>query len=264
MRRKNHSGERKGSKRRKAPPPSRDKKLNASVAGFFPERVPKRWVKFIVGIFMLPVAWALTLTFFSAFTHTTLRHEFWRTEEFWFFSLGMVLWLVAFFGLPKPLWIYVFGHELTHALCVWIMGGTIKRFRVSARGGHVISDRVNTWIALAPYFFPIYSLLAICLYGFLALFIDVSQYRAVLYCLIGATWGFHFTFTCWMIPKGQSDLAYGGTFFSLVVIYIMNLLVLMGFLIAASPHVTPLSLGKEFLHHASELAEKILLLVQAL
>ena len=48
-------------------------------------------------------------------------------EEFWFFSLGAVLWLIAFFGLSRPVLIYVFGHELTHALWVWFMGGRVSR-----------------------------------------------------------------------------------------------------------------------------------------
>ena len=41
---------------------------------------------------------------------------------------GVVLWLVTFFGLPRPLWLYVFGHELTHAIWVMIMGGRVHRF----------------------------------------------------------------------------------------------------------------------------------------
>ena len=76
--------------------------------------VPKRWVKLIVGIFLMPPAWVLTETFFTAFARTTVRDHFWITEEFWFFSLGLFCgW--SLFGLPRPQWLYVFGHELTHA-----------------------------------------------------------------------------------------------------------------------------------------------------
>ena len=55
--------------------------------------------------------------------------------------------------------LYVFGHELTHALWVWLMGGRVSRFRVGRDGGHIVTDKNNFWIALAPYFFPLYSLL---------------------------------------------------------------------------------------------------------
>ena len=56
--------------------------------------------------------------------------------------------------------------------------------------------------------------------------------------MIGVTWAFHLTFTCWMIPKNQTDLSDQGTFFSLVVIYLMNLLLLSVMLILASPQIT--------------------------
>ncbi|PWU07488.1 MAG: hypothetical protein C5B47_06145, partial [Verrucomicrobia bacterium] len=71
----------------------------------FSRRVPKRWVKFIVGCFLVLPATILTETFFSAFTRSTLQYRFWATEEFWFFSLGIVVWVIAFIGLPRPLWL---------------------------------------------------------------------------------------------------------------------------------------------------------------
>ena len=72
---------------------------------------------------------------FHVFARATVTQRLWAGEEFWFFSLGAVLWLIAFFGLPRPILIYVFGHELTHALWVWLMGGRVSRFRVGRDGG---------------------------------------------------------------------------------------------------------------------------------
>jgi hypothetical protein len=200
--------------------------------------VPTRWVKLVAGVMLLPLAAILTQAFFTVFTRATVTHGFWSAEEFWFFSLGAVLWLIAFWGLPRPLLMYVFGHELTHAIWVWLMGGRVSQFKVGRDGGHIITDRNNFWIALAPYFFPIYSILAIAIYGALSLFLDVRPYGRVLYAVIGITWAFHLTFTCWMITKKQSDLTQHGTFFSLVVIYLMNLLLLIVMLVIASPQIT--------------------------
>ena len=118
------------------------------------------------------------------------------------------------------------------------MGGRVSRFRIGRDGGHVVTNKANFWIALAPYFFPLYSILAIGIYGGLSLFVDVHPYGRWLYAAIGVTWAFHFTFTCWMIPKNQTDLSDQGTFFSLVVIYLMNLLLLSVMLIVASPQIT--------------------------
>ena len=212
-------------------------------------RVPKRWVKFWIGLLLLPPALLLSQTFFTVFARTTLHDHFWMTEEFWFFSLGVVLWLVTFFLLPRPVWLYVFGHELTHAIWVMLMGGKVHRFHVTRQGGHVLADRTNTLIALAPYFFPVYSVLAMGIYGLCALFFDVAPYHEVLYAVIGATWAFHLSFTVWMIPKGQPDLHYGGTFFSLMVIYVLNIALLCALLIIASPRLTWSGFGRELLQN---------------
>ena len=209
--------------------------------------IPTRWVKFVVALFLLPLCAVISETFFTVFARATITHRLWAGEEFWFFSLGALLWLIAFFGLPRPMLLYVFGHELTHALWVWLMGGRVTRFRVGREGGHIVTDRNNFWIALAPYFFPIYSLLVIGVYGGLGLFVNVQPYGRLLYALVGASWAFHFCFTCWMIPKKQSDLTDHGTFFSLVVIYLMNLILLSAMLVLASRQITFAGFGQDLM-----------------
>jgi hypothetical protein len=220
-----------------------------------PLTVPTRWVKFVFAIFLLPGCAILSQTFFTVFARATVTQRLWAGEEFWFFSLGAVLWLIAFLGLPRPILIYVFGHELTHALWVLLMGGRVSRFRVGRDGGHVVTNRNNFWIALAPYFFPLYSILAIATYGVLSLFLNVQAYGRLLYAVIGVTWAFHFTFTCWMIPKNQTDLSDQGTFFSLVVIYLMNLLLLSAMLIFASPEITFAAFGADLLTNLSNFSQ---------
>jgi hypothetical protein len=216
--------------------------------------VPTRWLKFVIALFLLPLCAILTQTFFTVFTRATVTQRLWAAEEFWFFSLGAILWLIAFFGLPRPMLVYVFGHELTHALWVVLMGGRVSRFRVGREGGHIVTDRNNFWIALAPYFFPLYSLIAIAVYGILGLFLNVQPFGRLLYAVIGVTWAFHFTFTCWMIPKKQTDLTDHGTFFSLVVIYLMNLLLLSVMLVLASSEITFADLGREFVGNVERFA----------
>ncbi len=222
-----------------------------------PMMIPTRWVKLIIAIFLLPSCAILTETFFTVFARATITQQLWAAEEFWFFSLGAVLWLIAFFGLPRPMLVYVFGHELTHALWVLIMGGRVSRFRVGRDGGHIVTNRNNFWIALAPYFFPLYSIIAIALYGVGSLFFNVQPYGRLLYAVIGVTWAFHFTFTCWMIPKNQTDLTDQGTFFSLVVIYLMNLLLLSVLLVLASSRITFTDFGADMLTNVGNFAHWI-------
>jgi len=228
-----------GNRRKKHPPRQKASLLRTSMAAQQDSglTIPSRWLKFIIALFLLPLSWVLTEAFFNCFSVATLQHRFWASTEFWFFGLGFVLWLIAFFGLPKPLLIYVYGHELTHAVWVWLMGGRVTAFKARASGGYIITDKSNFLIALAPYFFPIYSLLVIALWGGVSLFRPLEGHQEYLFALIGLTWGFHFTFTLWMIPKGQTDLTEHGTFFSLVIIYLMNLALLALFVIIASPNV---------------------------
>jgi hypothetical protein len=200
------------------------------------QTVSKSLIKFIVGLFLLPLAWVLTETFLQAFA-TSVKHGLLASQSFGCFAAGAVLFGVLFLIIPHRILMipYVLGHEVTHALWVWIFGGKVAdQFHVSMEGGHVLTDRVNTWIVLAPYFFPIYSLLVVTIYGAASLVADLNAFRWVLFLALGITLAFHLVFTCLLIIKGQPDLHYGGTFFSLMVIYLINLMVIMGLLLATS------------------------------
>jgi len=237
-----------------------------------PWMIPTRYIKFAAGIGLLPLVWVLTQTFFKSFHRAAIEQQFWRTEEFWFFSLGAALWTLWFcgsfwaLGRPWPLRVYVFGHELTHAIWVWAWQGRVKKFEGWSRdGGYIITDTHNFWIALAPYFYPIYSFAVIVAYAVASIFYDVANATETfllmtplqwLFVLLGATWAFHLSFTLWMIPKGQTDLTYHGTFFSIVIIYIMNVLLLALFLIVGAPEVSFASFAREFGANANGLLQK--------
>ena len=161
-----------------------------------PWTIPTRWLNSAIALFLLPIALLLTETFFSAFSQTRAHQAFWFTEEFWFFGLGAALWTLWFcgsiwaLGEPRPLRFYVFGHELTHAIWVWLMGGKVREFRVSRDGGHILTDTHNFWIALAPYFYPIYSLAVIILYGFISLFYNLGTHRLAILWVSPSQWLF--------------------------------------------------------------------------
>jgi hypothetical protein len=226
------------------------------------QRVKTRRVKFVVGIFLLVPAVLLTQTVFAAYRHAHGSTMLWLTEEFWCCGLGAALWVVWFFasiwtmGRPQPLAAYVYGHEMTHAIWVWLMGGKVSKIKHSSEGGYILTNTNNFWIALAPYFYPIYTLAVILVFSVVGVFYDVTSedlrflwgtLSNWMFLLIGLTWGFHFSFTCWMIPKGQSDLRSHGTFFSLVVIYLVNLLLITLFLIVAAQPITLGSFAQELL-----------------
>jgi hypothetical protein len=224
--------------------------------------IPLRWLKQIIAFFLVPPAFVLTRAFFSSFSQATIHHGFWASEEFWFFALGSILWVIIFFGLPRPLVMYVFGHELSHAVWVWLMGGRVSKFKVRPEGGYIVTDTNNVWIALAPYFFPIYSVLVLMIYGGLSAFVDVEPYRRWFFGAIGFTWTFHLTFTIWMLWNGQTDLIEHGTFFSMMLIYLVNFTILSVMLILASRDVTFWSFGRELLQGAMDFSDLTLRLAR--
>jgi hypothetical protein len=58
-----------------------------------------------------------------------------------------------------------------------------------------------------------------------------------------------------MIPKKQTDLTDHGTFFSLVVIYLMNLALLSIMLVLASAQIGFVDLGREFVTNVDKFLE---------
>ena len=97
-----------------------------------------KWLKNVVAVLLLPVCVG------AAQALTRLVGRSGHAEFFWVMALaGAACWTVVYLMMPKPMWIYVFGHELTHALWTWVFGGRVKRFKVTSKGGHVIIDKNN-------------------------------------------------------------------------------------------------------------------------
>ena len=181
-----------------------------------------KWLKFIIALLLLPVcagaARALWLVLRAGYGADTV----------WVPILaGAVCWVVVFLMLPKPMWIYVFGHELTHALWTWVFGGQVKKMKITSKGGHVLISKTNFVIALAPYFFPLYAVIVIGVFALGNLIWDWHHYLTVFHLLIGAAYAFHITLTVQVLQTQQSDITGQGYLFSAVVIYLGNVCVLL-------------------------------------
>jgi hypothetical protein len=174
---------------------------------------------------------------------------------------GAACWLVIYLMLPKPMWVYVFGHELTHVLWTWALGGRVKKFKASARGGYVVVTRTNFLISLAPYFFPVYALLVVLLFLAGYLLWDWRNYLVWFHLSLGAAYSFHLTLT-WHILKGrQTDVTEQGYLFSAVVIFLGNIsLLLLGIplLTAKLPAQTALEWWWECTH---QVVQRLLLFI---
>jgi len=139
--------------------------------------------------------------------------------SFYLFA-GMAAYFAFEWVFFRPMRTYVFGHELTHAMAAWLSGATVKNFKVSASGGSVSVSKTNLFVALAPYIFPIYTLLLLGLYvGLDRWVVPLDVYWRFFIGLLGATMGFHLGLTFYALRQGQPDLKQGGRFLSCVLIY---------------------------------------------
>ncbi len=183
--------------------------------------VPK-WVKFIIAILLLPVCAGAGMTLWRVMkscggSDVTLVPV----------VGGALCWLVIYLLLPKPMWIYVFGHELTHAIWVWLFGGSVKQFKATSEGGHVIVDKTNFLIALSPYFFPLYAVMVVAVFLTGHLIWNWKDFMVWFQLLVGAAYAFHITLNAHVLKTQQSDITSQGYLFSAVVIFLGNILVLL-------------------------------------
>jgi hypothetical protein len=183
--------------------------------------VPK-WVKFIIALALLPICVGAAMALWKVLRASGSADITWIP-----FLAGAACWCVIFFLLPKPMWIYVFGHELTHALWTWLFWGQVKKMKVTSKGGHVVISKTNFVIALAPYFFPLYAVIVVGLFALGNLIWNWHGYLVWFHLCVGAAYAFHVTLTFHTLQTRQSDITSQGCLFSAVVIFLGNVCVLL-------------------------------------
>jgi hypothetical protein len=183
--------------------------------------VPK-WIKFLIAVLLLPVCAGAALALLKVLAGSGSADTTWVP-----LLGGAACWVVIFFLLPKPMWIYVLGHELTHALWTWLFGGEVKKIKVRSSGGHVLISKTNFVIALAPYFFPLYAVIVITVFALGNFLWNWHGYLVWFHLLLGAAYAFHISLTIHVLQTHQSDITDQGYLFSAVVIFLGNVCVLL-------------------------------------
>ncbi len=151
-----------------------------------------------------------------------------KAETIWLATLsGAVIWIIIFIFLPSPKWLYVLGHELTHALWSFSFGGKLKKIKVTSGGGHVNITKSNFLVSLAPYFFPLYVLIIIIIFLIGNFFWNWNPYILYFYFFIGMAYSFHVTLTFNILKIKQPDIKGEGYIFSTIIIFLGNILVLL-------------------------------------
>lgn len=139
---------------------------------------------------------------------------------------GLLSYLALERVMAKPMWLYVVGHELTHAVSGLISGAKIHSFKAGARGGEVRLSKSNIFIALSPYIVPIYAVLVISVYAVLKRWWFRPEIVYGFQWFLGMAIAFHLSLTISALHKHQPDLKILGFFLSGVIIALGNALIL--------------------------------------
>jgi Peptidase M50B-like len=181
-----------------------------------------KWVKMIIAIALLPICLGAAQALWMVIQHSGSADTTWVP-----LLAGAASWVVIYLILPKPMWLYVLGHELTHAIWAWLFGGQVKKLKVTSSGGHVIITKTNFLIALAPYFFPLYVVIIVAAFALGNFIWNWKHYLVAFHLLVGAAYAFHLTLTFHILKTQQSDITSQGYLFSGVVIFLGNICVLL-------------------------------------
>ncbi len=178
----------------------------------------KRLAKLVFGLALIPFCmgftWQLVATVFSVA---------YKPEVPYYFIGGWLVYLALHLLFKKPIFTYVVGHELTHALFAVLFGGSVKSLQVSDRGGRVTITKSNFVITLAPYFFPLYAFSALLFYGAARAANASGVVTNSIIFFSGAAFAFHLVLTFIFLGADQSDIREQGTLFSYPLIYLFNI-----------------------------------------
>ncbi|WP_234042032.1 hypothetical protein [Persicirhabdus sediminis] len=206
---------------------------------------PARLMRWLFALALLPLCAITSMTLFTINEIGQQDASYWlqllKSREFLFFFTGMFLMGSWFFSKLLEnffLYLYVLGHELTHALTVYLCLGHVSSIKVSTDGGYIMTNKSNLFISLSPYFVPFWSVVVMIIAALIGHFTSFRYQEELLYFAIGGSWAFHMLWTIWMIPRDQPDLKENGTFFSLVIIYLANVSVILCMMVLASSILT--------------------------
>ncbi len=187
--------------------------------------------KFFYAIILLPFCY----TSFLMLIYVLKNIEYSNSKVYPFF-LGAGCYLVVHFLLYKPIKIYVIGHELMHALSAKLCGAQVRRIKVNKFSGTVDVSKVNTFIALSPYFVPLYSIVIGIIWLIVRYVFKLNVRIEIFMFLLGFSLMFHLVLTIFAVSVGQQDFKISGWLFSIVVIFIVNCIFLITLLLVLLPN----------------------------
>lgn len=197
-----------------------------------------RFLRILIGLFLIPLCVSLTWSTLEVIRRLLMTSDGFSPDLLWFL-VGMGVWMILWCFFRRPFRLYVFGHEMTHALFGLLFLARVRNLRVTTRGGSVTLSKDNIIITLAPYFFPFYTVLVLLIHWIVGLFLSPVPCPAVWTFLVGLTWTFHLCFTIQSLAISQPDCKEYGYILSYTLIFLVNVASIGFFLVC----VTDIPLG---------------------
>ncbi len=160
----------------------------------------------VATLILLPLALITAMSLCDQLAHASGSLNILFSIPVWYALMGAAVWVVlgsSRLFTSSLLYLYVLGHELTHALAVICSRGSIHAFKADLDGGYIQTDKNNIFISLSPYFLPLWAMLWGLVWGVTYLFWPTVTCQALLYSGLGFWWCFHLFWTAWIIPKDQ-------------------------------------------------------------
>ena len=176
-------------------------------------------LKYLIAVLIVPLAFGVSSAFYR---NLIMIKEL--SSSIGYFLGGIAAYVALHLLFYKPTFLYVLGHEAVHAGVAWLFGAKISSFQVSKEGGAVGMDKSNVVIELSPYFVPIYAILITLVY-----FVLLASYNingSIFVFLIGFALAFHIISTIEIMKVKQPDFVKSGYFFSIVLVYLLNIMVI--------------------------------------
>ena len=182
-----------------------------------------KFLRTFFGIVLIPIAIGTGKAFYDSISGISIF-----SNVLFLLERGILFYLLFHVFVIRPVYLYVLGHEFVHVLATWVCGGKVVSFNVSPSGGNVVTSKTNFFIELSPYFIPIYTILLGPVYLLLdAIDKEPTHMSLIFIFLVGVTLAFHFVMTSEALRIQQPDIIKSGLIFSMVLIFIGNLLIIM-------------------------------------
>lgn len=164
-----------------------------------------RWIfgvtKFILGILLLPLVYAVSVSFFKelGFVDKALQDYFWS---------GVISLVIVHLLIWEPAIIYAKGHKILE----------------------VVFSYFKPLVRVAPYLLPIYAIVLFTLYTILSNIIKSPDLLNYFVFLFGLSISLHLIFSAKTLRSKKDDFLKGNYIFGFSFVYIINIMILAFFL----------------------------------